>query len=66
MNFLDVKGIILPIEEGLETVRNLLSEKEVRRNHRLVRQMSRVDVRIVELMSILQRLKRAEKKEKGL
>lgn len=66
MNYLDVKRILLPIEEGINTAQRLLSEKEARNNLRLLHPMSKIRIHVAELKGILQRLKRAEIKEKNL
>ena len=63
MNYLEVKSIVLPVEEGIATAQRLLSEKEARKNLRLFRQMERIQIRLAELKGIAQRLRWAEKKE---
>ena len=65
MNYLEVKSIVLPVEEGIATAQRLLSEQEARKNLRLFRQMERIQVRLAELRGIVQRLKWAAKKEEN-
>lgn len=61
MNYLQVKSIILPVEECVATAQRVLSEKESRKNPRLQKQMARIQVRLAELKETLQRLRRSEK-----
>ena len=60
MNYLEAKSVVLPVAEGIATAQRLLSEREARRNPRLFRCMAKVQVRLAELGSILQRLKRSQ------
>ena len=63
MNFFEAKSVVLPVTEGIAAAQRLLSEKEARRNPRLFRYMAKMKARLVELESILQRLKRSDDRE---
>ena len=53
MMALKAKGVLLPIQEELETIKRLVSEKEKRTNPRLRKQMGKIHRQLLQIMKNL-------------
>ena len=50
---LKARGVLIPIQEELETIKRLVSEKEKRTNPRLRKQMGKIHQRLLRVMETL-------------
>ena len=53
MTALKTKSVLIPIQEELETIKRLVSEKEKRTNPRLRKQMGKIHQRLLWIMKTL-------------
>ncbi len=53
MTQLKTKSVLIPIQEELETIKRLVSEKEKRTNPRLRKQMGKIHQRLLRVMETL-------------